>query len=71
MRPWLLWKIIGLSTLAMLAATIAIVFPLHDRLYAWPLWAVAGFVFLWLVALAFAINYIFAPIPIDTEEEET
>lgn len=51
----------GLAILGVVAFALAYVFPLHDRLYSWPLPAVAAFAFLLLFAVVVAFRLILGP----------
>lgn len=48
--------VVGVSILAFLSIIIAVIFPVHDRLYSWPWYGVAFMVFGWLFAFTYAIN---------------
>lgn len=51
----------GVGLLGFVAVVLAFVFPIHDRLYAWPLPAVAAFAWAVLFALVVAFRLIVGP----------
>ncbi len=51
----------GVSILGVVAGMLAFIFPIHERLYAWPFVALAVYGWLVLLAVVIAIRLIIGP----------
>ncbi len=51
----------GVSILGVVAGMLAFIFPIHERLYAWPFVALAAYGWVMLLAVVIAIRLIIGP----------
>lgn len=51
----------GVLILGVIAGMLAFIFPIHERLYAWPFVALAAYGWLVLLAVVLAIRLIIGP----------